>query len=162
PATMRAVVPFAGHAPPPLPIVGMATVAQAPAPASDAEAPGLEEVERRGHSVRMQLHSRRGAHMLGVLVPGGVTVRAAGRAIPSLPSSGPSRFAGHDFVLLRGGVTGGAAELMLLGVTERTPEIFVFDISRELPPAAAQLAAVRGRRGVPSQEGDLSIVMRKI
>ena len=150
-------VAFEGRSPPPLPILGMWRVARAPAPSSGASKPTLEvlssDVESGRRTVRAHLRSPRGADVFGFIIDADTSVTVHGRGLTTTP--GADRFAGRGVTLIRGAPPSG------VNVTIQSrgrPEVILFDVRRELGPAGKTLIEARGSTGVPSQEGDLSIV----
>ncbi len=160
------VAPLVGQVAPPFPIFGMWQIARAKGPDDDADRPQLRvtDVQPRGPGQRrwsVNVRSRRGADTVGLLLPNGMRVHYPGRVLSTVAVREPSRFAGHRLIRLRGVGTEGV-DLKLTAAGGRDSEVLIFDVVRGHEGAATALAAARDGRAVPSQEGDLSILMRTV
>ncbi|MEZ4446138.1 MAG: M28 family peptidase [Polyangiaceae bacterium] len=163
PEGLAALVPGAVEGPPPLPLHGVRRMARAPAPRIEATPLAVdvyEDAAPRRRSFRVR--STRGADVTGVLLPPEPSVashlRINGEPVePLVIAEGP--FAGQRLALcLSSGSVG--CTFTLSGSTEG---VRVLDWLRGLPREAEPLVQARAAAaGVPSQEGDLSIVVQAL
>ncbi|HEY6322782.1 MAG TPA: M28 family peptidase [Thermoanaerobaculia bacterium] len=141
-------------------------LAAAAAPPPDLQV--LESVVAGGkRHLRLRLLSRRGA-ILGVVwvpvraKPESVTIE--GHPVPATgwrggkPQRGPSDWMGYSDVTLP---AAGCELDMVLGDTGPL-ELYAVDITPGLPPAGAALLAARPPTAVPVQQGDTTLVSRKV
>lgn len=135
----------------------------APAPAFQAPAPEVTVVadERGpgGRRLRLRLRSLRGA-LLGILaVPAARKLESATLDGHALDLSGPAQ----GFQILASSTLppeGSEFELVFQG--DAPLELYAADQSAGLPPSAAPLVAGRGNLAVPFQDGDTTVVSRKL
>jgi len=175
PAAVRQAAAFGPPAPPfPWSSIGaMASSAQAPPLAAAAAPPPelqvLESVVAGGkRHLRLRLVSRRGAVLGTVWVPARAnpeSVTIAGHPVPATGWRGgkPPRGSSSDWMSYSD-VTLPAAgcELdMVLGETGPL-ELYAVDVTPGLPPAGAALLAARPPTAVPIQQGDTTLVSRKV
>ena len=174
PAPVRQAAAFGppGPAFPWSPAAGMARSAPAaPLPAAAAPAPELQVLESvvaggKRH-LRLRLVSRRGAASGSVWVPGRAnpeSVTIDGHQVPasgwrgSKPPWGPSDWRAYSDVTLP---AAGCEVDMVLGETGPL-EVYAVDVTPGLPPAGAALLAARPPTAVPQQQGDTTLVSRKV
>jgi Peptidase family M28 len=174
PAAVRRAAAFGppGPAFPWSPPGGVASsAAAAPLPAAAAPAPELQVLESvvaggKRH-LRLRLVSRRGASSGSVWVPGWAkpeSVTIAGHQVPatgwrgSRPPWGPSDWRAYSDVTLP---AAGCELDMVLGETGPL-EVYAVDVTPGLPPAGAALLAARPPTAVPLQQGDTTMVSRKV
>ncbi|HVT17875.1 MAG TPA: M28 family peptidase [Thermoanaerobaculia bacterium] len=112
--------------------------------------------------VRIRLSSPRGAPFMVLYLPSSArveTVRVAGRLVPPRQDGAPPTSWIPYFVL---GVPAAGVELEVVLGTTAPQTAYLADRSPGLPPAASALVAARGNRAVPFQNGDLTIVSRRV
>ena len=134
------------------------------AEATGAEAPGLEVVSSEqtsgGRAVTLYLRSPRGAEEFDLIVPGErlAAISVAGKALPvAVEEAGSEAF----FLRCYGRTCDGLeVELELTGA--EPVEVLVVDYSLGLPEAGAALLQARPATAVPYQEGDLTVVWRRV
>jgi Peptidase family M28 len=148
--------------PPLLPIFALRRAMSAAAPrVDDAAVDASWTVAGRGR-YRLHLTSRRGAPVTGVILPPTMRplVRVAGKmATPFALAEGP--LAQHRVVACLSSQPAGC-ELELWGIRPGD-RLEVFDLRRALPSSAEPLVAARDAgHGVPSQDGDLSLLSHTI
>ncbi|HEV7514992.1 MAG TPA: hypothetical protein VGR07_01700, partial [Thermoanaerobaculia bacterium] len=142
----------------------------APAPLVPLPAPELavlgETSEGGKRHVRLRLTSRRGAAVLILVIPQAAepeSIRVAGREVPAAP-------AGRHAMQQRGGfqpvvVSAVPPEGVEIDVVLGAPgheEWTLLDRSPGLPPVGATLVAARPAEAVQSQDGDATVVSRKL
>jgi len=174
PAAVRQAAAF-GPPAPPFPWSSQSAVArsaQAPPLAAAAAPPPelqvLESVVAGGkRHLRLRLVSRRGAIFGTVWVPvraNPESVTIEGHAVPATgwrggrPPRGPSDWVSYSDVTLP---AAGCELDMVLGETGPL-ELYAVDVTRGLPPAGAALLAARPPTAVPVQQGDTTLVSRKV
>jgi hypothetical protein len=150
----------------PMPWLGRARAQRGEAPRSSAPAPELRLLEGGDGRQRWHVRSRRGATMLALLLP--PALRAArlvreGHTLVTVPAGAHERWVGHRIVALPGVPPDGVElELHVRGAEAAATRLTVLDVTLGLPASAAPLLRARGALGVPSQDGDLSIVARDV
>jgi len=151
---------------------GVARSAPAPPLAAAAAPPPdlqvLESVVAGGkRHLRLRLVSRRGAATGLVWVPARAnpeSVTVEGHPVPTTgwrtgkPQSGPSDWLGYSDVTLP---AAGCELDLVLGETGPL-ELYAVDVTPGLPPAGAALLAARPPAAVPFQQGDTTLVSRKV
>jgi hypothetical protein len=156
----------AGRAP--LPWIGFGHIASGPAPRIDAPAPTAELIDDAptkdgpgGRQLRLRVRSQRGSPVVALLVPPSVTLRRArirGVQLSPRTLTGSPRYDGYKLIVcLSAPARGEQFELIVSTISPIAIE--VLDVSRGLPAEGAELARARAPLGVPSQAGDLSIVV---
>jgi hypothetical protein len=136
------------------------------APPPEAQVLESSVAEGRRH-LRLRLVSRRGARIATVWVPatakpGSVTIE--GQPVPEIgwrggkPRPGPGAWLQYSDVTLP---PQGCELDMVFGETGPL-ELYVLDVTPGLPPAGASLLAARPPTAVPIQQGDTTIVSRKL
>jgi len=154
----------------PLRWLGVRKVMVGPAPALDARPPTLvslkvelgqdQYVRRR---VFAQLRSRRGAHVMGLIVPASVALWGVklGDYPLAMRRLHNAWWPDHKlYVLLSVPPEGLRLELQFGDDAEEHP-IELLDVVYGLPPAAKPLIDARGQAAVPSQGGDLSVLVTR-
>lgn len=111
--------------------------------------------------VALRIESARGADGVGVLVAPDVDVFIGMRRIDTLLVEGPPALAGMRLAWMRG-VADAGVEVILVGPLSSRTRLYAFDVTRGLADAYPELILARDRRGVASQEGDLSISVRAV
>ncbi len=174
PAAVRQAVAFGPLAPafPWSSTGGVARSAPAPPLAAAAAPPPelqvLESVVAGGkRHLRLRLVSRRGAILGTVWMPvraNPESVTIEGHLVPAAgwrggkPRRGPSDWMGYSDVTLP---AAGCELDMVLGETGPL-ELYAVDVTPGLPPAGAALLAARPPTAVPLQQGDTTLVSRKV
>jgi hypothetical protein len=131
-------------------------------PGPEAE---VRSVERAGDLVRWKalVRSRRGAGEIQLAVPPSVTVRSV--AVEGVPVPAPlsklARWFGGWWVYRIASPPGGV-EVELAAVAAGPLEVVLADWSSDLPPAAARVAAARPDSAVTQQEGDGTLLTRRL
>jgi hypothetical protein len=153
------------------PAARLVSAPAAPLPASMAPAPELQVLDSAvaggKRHLRLRLVSRRGAASGTVLVPvraNPTAVRIDGHPLPAAdprrprPQSGPPGWLSFSNVTLP--PAGFELDMML---DDTGPlELYGFDTSFGLPPAGAGLLAARPPWAVPLQQGDTTLVSRRL
>jgi hypothetical protein len=142
----------------------------APAPALPLAAPQLavlgETAEGGKRHVRLRLTSSRGAYSAIIAIPKAAQAEAisvAGHEVPPLPKTGPQHQLPGEYRLLA--LSALPAEGIEIDVVLGTPEHAewtVLDRSLGVPPPGAALVAARPATAAPIQDGDLTVVSRKV
>ncbi|MBI4955340.1 MAG: M20/M25/M40 family metallo-hydrolase [Myxococcales bacterium] len=152
--------------PAPLPYLGYRTVGRAPAPPLGTPGPVLEVRARAPAGavtrVEARLRSQRGASTIGLIVPHGGGIvgvafrgqRAVGRDLRGSPWWG--RHALYTCL----GVPPEGVEVAFDVESGRSLELDLVDVTSGLPPEADAILEARGPFGTPSQDGDLTLVVR--
>ena len=166
PAELAFAAGLTATGPSPLLLLGYLRVARGVAPPTGAEGPVVDVTERRLEGgllrVRGTLRSRRGAPTLALLVPhtgGETTVRFAGVQASGRDLRGTTWWGRHDLYLCLGVPPEGVSVELDFGASPPDLALDLLDATNVLPPSAEPLVAARGVLGVPSQSGDLSIVV---
>jgi hypothetical protein len=156
---------FARQRETPFPWAPMARLIVAPAPGPQAAAPELtvlaDSMTGGERHLRLRLTSPRGAPMGTVYVPAGAkltSIKIDGQSIP-LASLGPSRD-WHPYTSRTLPPAGSEIEVVL-GAAQPM-DWYVLDRSFGLPPSGQALLAARPKSAVPIQDGDVTLVSRKV
>jgi hypothetical protein len=151
----------------PLPWIGFGRIASGPAPRIDAPTP-LVDVVQDGpadqHSswrrLVLRARSQRGSRMIALLLPPSVSLQHAsirGVSLPPRVLRGSPSYNGYTLIASLS--TPAAGEEFELTLATSSPlAIEVIDVQHGLPSIGEALQRARAPVGVPSQEGDLSIV----
>lgn len=111
-----------------------------------------------GHDVTLRVHSPRGASTIGVVLPPDSTMQITmANHLAATPRVLPS---GYSVLLLHATPPEGV-ELSLTGGIQPV-EAHVFDITYDVPPSAANVVRARPRDAVPTQDGDATVLTRRI
>ncbi|HEV2853908.1 MAG TPA: M20/M25/M40 family metallo-hydrolase [Thermoanaerobaculia bacterium] len=173
PPALRKAAEFAskpGPAYPWSPPMGRAFLA--PAPPLNVPAPALAVLEDSAvggkRRLRLRLTSSRGAPIGTIVVPAGAkleSIKIDGRAIPlegRRPGPrGPAAARGWQLFTNYTVPPQGSEIEVVLGATQPL-DWYVYDRTPGLPPTAQALLAARPKDAVPIQEGDLTMVSRKV
>jgi hypothetical protein len=167
PPAMRAAAPFSAEAAVRLPWGAIRPAFAADAPPLDGPAPQAEVLEssRRGDRLhwRARLTSPRGAGEIQLAVPPTAALRSLtveGEAMPPAVPKLARWFGGwavHRFLVGPRGV-----EVDLTAESAGPLEMVLADWSPDLPPAAARVVAARPPSAVTQQEGDGTLVTRRL
>ncbi|HZO14864.1 MAG TPA: M20/M25/M40 family metallo-hydrolase [Polyangiaceae bacterium] len=166
PETLRSAAASGASGPPPVPMNDVLAVATAPAPRIEEKTPDLEVRGDRGHRGRRhltaRLRSRRGAHVVGLLIP--PEARLIGMSAEATPlralTVADGRYAGHAVVYISGVPPEGID--IAFGFAAEPKRLIVFDLVHRLPEHGEPLRAARGAAGVPAQFGDVSLLAATI
>lgn len=136
-----------------------------PAPRLDAPGPQvsvLEDAVVNGQRrVRLLLTSNRGAREASLVAPEGAKLVSAtvdGAPVPLQAEAGPDGFQGIGSVTMR---PDGVEIVLVLGET-RPLDWYLYDLSAGLPPAGEALLRARPSSAVPVQDGDTTLIERKV
>lgn len=165
---MRRAADFGARPARPLPWAAVRPSFEAPAARADLPAPGVEVLARSEAggrtSLRLRLFSPRGAADVVLLLPPGVRVESAAMAgvpVPPLDARLRRWFGGwYPLRCLTTPPGGVALELALAG--SGPLEAWVADQTPGLPAEAARVAAARPAEAIAVQEGDSTLVTRRI
>lgn len=173
PPALRKAAEFAPKPSPAFPwSPSMARSFLAPAPPLNVPAPGLvvlaDSAAGGKRRLRLRLTSPRGAPMGTIVVPAAAnleSIKIDGQAIPledRRPGSrGPAAAGGwQQFTNYTVPPQGSEIEVVL-GATQPL-DWYVYDRTPGLPPTAQALLAARPKDAVPIQDGDLTMVSRKV
>jgi hypothetical protein len=144
-----------------------ARVFAAPAPPLNASAPELTVLEDSTaggkRHLRLRLTSPRGAPIGVVYVPESAKLESMeidGRAIPERDGKRPAPTGWRPFMNLTLPAEG--SELKVVLGTTQPVDWYVIDRSYGLPPTGQALLAARPKDAVPIQDGDVTLVSRKV
>ncbi len=142
-----------------------------PLPAGAAAAPDLQVLESSvaggKRHLRLHLVSRRGARIATVWVPGAAhpeSVTVEGHRVPDggwrigRPRVGPSGWLRYSDLTL----PAAGCDLDLVLGDAGPLELYATDVTPGLPPSGAALLAARPVTAAPFQEGDATVVSRKV
>ena len=155
--------------PSPLRLFGVTKIAMGPAPSLDTPLPTLDLIdEKKGpdkyirRRVFARLRSRRGAHVMGLLVPPNVPLRSVrlGKWPLALRRLRGSWWKDHKLFMLLS-VPAEGLRLELLFGDDKKHQLELLDVLHGLPPEAKALLDARGAAAVPSQSGDLSVLVAR-
>ncbi|HEX9945243.1 MAG TPA: M20/M25/M40 family metallo-hydrolase [Thermoanaerobaculia bacterium] len=170
PPPMRKVARFAAKPEAPFPwSPPLARAFIAPAPPLNAPAPELtvlsDAVTGGKRHLRLRLTSPRRAPVGTVFIPRAAqleSIRIDGQAIPTGgrrgPAFGPQAWQGFSNSTL----PPGGSELEVVLGSAQPADWYVLDRSHGLPPSGEALLAARPKMAVPIQEGDNTLVSRKV
>lgn len=142
-------------------------VVTAPAPALGAPGPEVtvleDAVENGKRRLRLQVVSPRQATVMNFIIPrvAGVERVLVGN-VPLPAEQGAPRPQGDWYNFSHLTVPAGGAELTFLLASSAKHDWYVVDQSYGLPPAGAALQQARPAASVPFQDGDVTLVSRKI
>jgi len=170
PDAVRELAGLEPPGPPPVRWAGHKSVALGEAPRAALALPELDVTERHtlengSQRMRIFLRSPRQARTVGLLIPPKIVVTAAaieGRSVqPHRLQSTEGWWKDHALIAYVGAPAAGfEMELRLQG--NEPFDIELFDVADALPDLAQPLLDARGALGTPSQNGDLSMVSRRL
>ena len=169
PASMRQAAAFAPHPMPPFPwSPPFSRAFVAPAPALNAPAPDVAVLEDSAtggkRHLRLRLTSPRGASAVSVCIPRVAFpewVRFEGEVVPVPAVRRKNPLPGCRLYSLRTVPPQGSEIEVVLGSTQPM-DWYVIDQSFGLPPTAQGLLAARPRDVVPVDEGNMTMMSRKV
>lgn len=126
--------------------------------------PRVEVVAVDDTRVRLRARSQRGAHLIAVMVPPSVPLpraRVDGVDVRPFALADSPLFPGFRSVASTSSPADGVAFDLILGAAPPT-SLLVMDVTFDLPGSAAPLTSARGARGLPSQNGDASVVVSRV
>lgn len=126
--------------------------------------PSLEVVAVDGNRWRLRLRSRRGAHVLALMIPPSLaldTVTIDGQSVRPYVLGDSPLFPGFRSVASASAPSEGVEIELDIGAGQ-PPTVLVMDVTFDLPATAEALVTARGDRGFGSQNGDASIVVSPI
>lgn len=136
-----------------------------PAPRLDAPGPQVSVLEDAvvdgQRRVRLLLASNRGAREAALVAPEGAKLVSAtvdGAPVPLQADAGPGGFLGIGSVTMR---PDGVEVALVLGEIKPL-DWYLYDLSAGLPPAGEGLLRARPSSAVPVQDGDTTLIERKV
>jgi hypothetical protein len=168
PEPMRRAAPFGPRKVKPLPWAVIRPSFEAPTERADLAAPALVVLERSEAEGRRRLRARlaspRGAADAFLLLPPEAEVESVAMGGVRLPPVDPRlrRWFGGWHVLRCLTTPPGGVELEMVLAGSGPLEAWVADQAPGLPAAAAGVAAARPREAAPVQEGDSTLVTRRV